>query len=880
MAYTVITDLADKNIENLTGEELLLLVSEPNSNKLNLNDLSLYLLSVVGESYQELKDRLFDEVQELLGSNENTFEAVATEFIPKGSPVTISTNSDPDVVYVSTATDSIVSGICKADCSVDEIGVFLVQGSLEYDTSSWGEGEIIYNNSGLSNTKPSNNVQPLGIVLNSDTVGEFYVNIDNPYPVSSDIVYDNSISGLSSDNVQDALDESSDHGNLSGLLDDDHAQYLALDGRTVPQTIKGEVIIDEKLTFNTEPVLDALVEGDLFWDEHDHTLSIMSDVNDTTLQVGQEILVRVRNVTGSTITNGSPVYVTGAIGNRPSVALAKADNAITAAVFGIATNDIDNNSDGYITTFGKVRNFNTSMWSPGDFLYLSADEAGTFTNIPPTGDNFVIFLGGVVLSNPNEGEIFAVTRTVNTTNHVSINHLRIISEFDSNNNTINNVGTPILDTDATNKLYVDTGITNLTQNIETERNARKDATGFANPINIQVHYDSTTRKVTLSGDVQAFWNGNEVPELVDGWISDAHPDEYGIWYLKYDGNSFQWSSEPWNFYEIQISLINYQEFYKFGTREVHGLMDWKTHFEFHNKIGTYLLSGGNISSYVIDSTIAANRRPSVESALIYDEDLPSLNPATPENGPYTIKNISGANAASNFYPDSDDIIPTSVNTPYFNEFDGSVWKQTLMSNNSYMSVWLVAINAANDVNSQKYRFFWVQGQQESKTLADEQVLTPSDVNLGDFDTPEIVFIGRVIIRFTANNWRISYVEQITGDRYSQTTQPSGNYLSSVNTDNTLFGLGTTGSPLQLNANFIPTTAQIIAVSGDYVLADGTFTVKLTTAANAIVHVKNTGTGTITVEGLSGNIDNSAFHNITNQYDSYTYVCDGTDWWIF
>jgi hypothetical protein len=52
------------------------------------------------------------------------------------------------------------------------------------------------------------------------------------------------------------------------------------------------------------------------------------------LQIGQETVIRVVNNTASTITNGSVVYLTGASGVFPTVALAKADAIDTYYVAG------------------------------------------------------------------------------------------------------------------------------------------------------------------------------------------------------------------------------------------------------------------------------------------------------------------------------------------------------------------------------------------------------------------------------------------------------------------------------------------------------------------------------------------------------------------
>jgi hypothetical protein len=52
-----------------------------------------------------------------------------------------------------------------------------------------------------------------------------------------------------------------------------------------------------------------------------------------------------------------------------------------------------------------------------------------------------------------------------------------------------------------------------------DRNLTQEPTGFAHPEDVIVSYDSTTRKVTLTGDPRALWRGAPIEPLVSGWES-------------------------------------------------------------------------------------------------------------------------------------------------------------------------------------------------------------------------------------------------------------------------------------------------------------------------------------------------------------------------
>lgn len=196
---------------------------------------------------------------------------------------------------------------------------------------------------------------------------------------------------------------SSDHGALTGLGDDDHTQYAEIantESITGPWTFGNEAARFDNAAGNP-----THAEGKLFYDSTEKALSYYNDEEDVTVNIAQENLIRVRNSSGSTISNGSAVYISGATGQTPNIDLAQADALETAECIGIATHDIGNNSNGYVTTLGNVNGLDTSAFSAGDELFLSAATAGALTNVAPTGDNYIVPLGYATTINPAIGQI-------------------------------------------------------------------------------------------------------------------------------------------------------------------------------------------------------------------------------------------------------------------------------------------------------------------------------------------------------------------------------------------------------------------------------------------------------------------------------------------
>lgn len=166
------------------------------------------------------------------------------------------------------------------------------------------------------------------------------------------------------------------------------------------------------LSFDLTTDEDA-VPGMLAWNSDESTLDVGLD-NDVILQTGQEMVYNVKNQTGSTIPDGKVVQFAGTLGasGRLLIGLARADTTSEAKyVMGIATADIANGEDGFVTAFGKVRGIDTDgsacgeTWADGDILYLSASTAGCLTNVEPTAPALKIPIAAVVNA-ANNGTLF------------------------------------------------------------------------------------------------------------------------------------------------------------------------------------------------------------------------------------------------------------------------------------------------------------------------------------------------------------------------------------------------------------------------------------------------------------------------------------------
>ena len=152
-------------------------------------------------------------------------------------------------------------------------------------------------------------------------------------------------------------------------------------------------------------------EGLVFYDSTDKSLTYYNDEADVSMNIGRELWVRVRNDSGSQISNGKVVYINDAVGQLPTIRLARADSAVTSRVIGIATHDIGNNEFGYVTTTGEVKGLATNAYDDGDLLFLSAVTAGEMTTTAPLAPNRVIQVATVLHAHPTQGKLYCHPET-------------------------------------------------------------------------------------------------------------------------------------------------------------------------------------------------------------------------------------------------------------------------------------------------------------------------------------------------------------------------------------------------------------------------------------------------------------------------------------
>ena len=138
----------------------------------------------------------------------------------------------------------------------------------------------------------------------------------------------------------------------------------------------------------------------------DITLGATAHLDGNTLGA---IHVACKNTQGTSVSGGTPVYITGNVGgsNKIEIGIASASVASSMPAIGVLSEDLADNAEGYVDAFGIASQLNTSSFTSGDTLYVA--PTGGLTNVRPTATtDLVQNIGIVELSDATNGKIIVL----------------------------------------------------------------------------------------------------------------------------------------------------------------------------------------------------------------------------------------------------------------------------------------------------------------------------------------------------------------------------------------------------------------------------------------------------------------------------------------
>jgi hypothetical protein len=141
----------------------------------------------------------------------------------------------------------------------------------------------------------------------------------------------------------------------------------------------------------------------------------------------------VKNMTGSPIAAGTPVYISGASGDNVLISVASnTTESGSSKTMGLAKTSIANGGFGWVITEGTITNINTNGSVAGDPVWLGVNGAKLYGLAnKPVAPNHLVYLGAVIRSNANNGSIL-----VQVQNGFELQELHNVKITDVQNNDI------------------------------------------------------------------------------------------------------------------------------------------------------------------------------------------------------------------------------------------------------------------------------------------------------------------------------------------------------------------------------------------------------------------------------------------------------------
>jgi len=163
----------------------------------------------------------------------------------------------------------------------------------------------------------------------------------------------------------------------------------------------------DSLFFDTSVSPNNVDTAKMRWDYELGTV-VLGMYDQVPNEIGFKNFWLVKNQTGSTIAKGSIVYANGTVGASGRITVAKfiANGSIDAKyLLGITAHDLTDGEDGYVISFGKIRQVNTDTFADGAILYPSPTVAGVWTDVEPIAPNLDMPIGFCINSSSNNGTI-------------------------------------------------------------------------------------------------------------------------------------------------------------------------------------------------------------------------------------------------------------------------------------------------------------------------------------------------------------------------------------------------------------------------------------------------------------------------------------------
>lgn len=161
------------------------------------------------------------------------------------------------------------------------------------------------------------------------------------------------------------------------------------------------------IDFDVSASIPSYKNGRVFYDTDTGDLAYYLTYGNQKLEIGQQTVVKVKNLSGSPISKGKLVRIVGGVGDNPLISTASWESdANSANTLGMLMSTVADGNFGYALLNGVITGVNTdpATFTVGQVIYLSS--SGDFTPTTPIAPKHTVRLGEVVRAHATVGSIF------------------------------------------------------------------------------------------------------------------------------------------------------------------------------------------------------------------------------------------------------------------------------------------------------------------------------------------------------------------------------------------------------------------------------------------------------------------------------------------
>jgi hypothetical protein len=147
-------------------------------------------------------------------------------------------------------------------------------------------------------------------------------------------------------------------------------------------------------------------------DVNGHSYFSYKDATGMVRKLVRDSVIPTYNNSGASIPANRAVYATGSFGGVPTIGKAKADNLATMPCIGVTLEAIADAAYGRVMQVGLVEDVDTSSFTVGDVLYVSAGTAGLLVATAPLWPDIRQEIGVILVDDVAAGKVQVIARSM------------------------------------------------------------------------------------------------------------------------------------------------------------------------------------------------------------------------------------------------------------------------------------------------------------------------------------------------------------------------------------------------------------------------------------------------------------------------------------